>query len=45
MQDAGMMTVAANFGFIHDDVNINSWEADLIIDDPMELRDYLINKY
>ena len=43
-RNAGMMTVAANFGFIHDDVNINSWEADLIIDDPMELRDYLVNK-
>ena len=44
-KDAGMTTVAANFGFIHHDMNINSWEADLIIDDPMELRDYLINKY
>lgn len=42
---AGMVTVAANFGFIHHDMNINSWEADLIIDDPMEIRDYLINKY
>ena len=42
---AGMVTVAANFGFIHHDMNINTWEADLIIDDPMELRDYLINKY
>ncbi len=44
-KDAGMVTVAANFGFIHHDMNINSWGADLIIDDPMELRDYLINKY
>ena len=44
-RDAGMVTVAANFGFIHDDVNIMSWEADLLIDDPMELRECLINKY
>ena len=40
---AGVTTVAANFGFVSDDININSWEADLIIDDPLKLKDYLIN--
>ena len=44
-KDAGMLTVAASFGFIHDDVNIISWGADLIIEDPMELKEYLVNKY
>tara|TARA_B100000035_G_scaffold311888_1_gene322249 strand:- start:5760 stop:6437 length:678 start_codon:yes stop_codon:yes gene_type:complete len=41
---AGMITVAANFGFISDETNINSWEADIIIDDPMSLKKYLVNK-
>ena len=27
-RNAGMTTVAANFGFISDDININSWQAD-----------------
>tara|TARA_B100001248_G_scaffold214743_1_gene169378 strand:+ start:2004 stop:2675 length:672 start_codon:yes stop_codon:yes gene_type:complete len=40
---AGMITVAANFGFINDEINVNSWEADLIIDNPLSLRKYLIN--
>ena len=42
---AGMRTVAANFGFIHDDENIMSWKADLIINDPIELKECLVNKY
>ena len=33
-RNAGMTTVAANFGFISDDININSWQADIIIDNP-----------
>ena len=40
---AGMITVAANFGFINVEINENSWEADLIIDNPLSLRKYLIN--
>ena len=40
---AGMITVAANFGFINDEINLHSWEADLIIDNPLTLRQYLIN--
>ena len=40
---AGMITVAADFGFINDEINVNSWEADLIIDNPLSLRKYLIN--
>ena len=40
---AGMITVAADFGFINDEININSWKADLIIDNPLSLRKYLIN--
>ena len=41
---AGMITVAANFGFISDEISINAWEADIIIDDPLYLRDYLVNE-
>ncbi len=44
-REAGMVTVAANFGFIHDDINIMSWEADLLIHDPIELRECLIDKH
>ena len=40
---AGMITVAANFGFIDDEININSWEADIIIDNPLNLKKYLVN--
>ena len=42
-KEAGMITVAANFGFINDEVNIDSWEADFVIDNPLSLRQYLIN--
>ncbi len=39
-RDAGMQTIAADFGFIGDDINIASWQSDLIIQDPLELKDY-----
>ena len=39
-RDAGMQTVAADFGFIDDDINIALWQSDLIIQDPLELKDY-----
>ncbi len=39
-RDAGMQTIAADFGFIGDDINIASWKSDLIIQDPLELKDY-----
>jgi phosphoglycolate phosphatase len=39
-RDAGMQTIAADFGFISDDINIASWKSDLIIRDPLELKDY-----
>ncbi len=42
-RNAGMITVAANFGFISDDINVNSWQADIVIDDPVSLKKYLIN--
>ena len=42
-REAGMITVAANFGFINDQINIYSWKADLIIDNPLSLKQYLIN--
>ena len=40
-RDAGMVTVAANFGFIDDSVNIKLWMADIIIDDPLDLKKYV----
>lgn len=39
-RNAGMQTVAADFGFINDDINISSWQSDLIIKDPLELKNY-----
>ena len=42
-RNAGMVTVAADFGFINDDDNINSWGADIIINDPIKLKTYLVN--
>ena len=42
-KNAGMITVAANFGFISDEINIKSWEADIIIDNPDNLKKYLVN--
>jgi len=40
-RDAGMHTVAADFGFISNDINIKSWNADLIIDDALDLKEYV----
>ena len=40
-RDAGMKTVAADFGFISSDVNIKSWDADLIINDALDLKKYI----
>jgi phosphoglycolate phosphatase len=39
-RDAGMQTIAADFGFIGDEVNVASWKSDLIIQDPLELKVY-----
>ena len=40
-RDAGMTTVAADFGFISADINIRSWNSDLIIYNALELKDYI----
>ena len=40
-RDAGMHTIAADFGFISDDINIRSWNADLIIHNALELKNYV----
>jgi len=41
---AGMMTVAATYGFIMPDDDISAWQADHTIDDPVELLT-LVNRY
>jgi len=40
-RNAGMMTVAADFGFVSEDTNIRLWEADLIIKNPLDLKKYI----
>ena len=40
-RDAGMNTVAADFGFISNDINVRSWNSDLIIYNALELKDYI----
>ena len=40
-RDAGMTTVAADFGFISADINVRSWNSDLIIYNALELKDYI----
>ena len=40
-RDAGMNTVAADFGFISADINVRSWNSDLIIYNALELKDYI----
>tara|TARA_B100001564_G_C20566064_1_gene636086 strand:- start:426 stop:1091 length:666 start_codon:yes stop_codon:yes gene_type:complete len=40
-RNAGMHTIAADFGFISSDVNIKSWNADLIIHNALELKNYI----
>ncbi len=40
-RNAGMMTVAADFGFISPETNIRLWKADLIINDSSDLKNYI----
>ena len=40
-RDAGMNTVAADFGFISTDINVRSWNSDLIIYNALELKNYI----
>ena len=40
-RNAGMMTVAADFGFISPDTNIKLWKADLIIKDSLDLKEHI----
>ena len=40
-RNAGMNTIAANFGFISTDINIKSWNADLIINDALDIKKYI----
>jgi phosphoglycolate phosphatase len=39
---AGMFTIAATYGYITDDDDPGTWEADLIAGDPRELTHYLL---
>ena len=41
-KNAGMKTVAADFGFVNKDYDIFSWNADGVIKKPMMLKDFLI---
>lgn len=38
---AGMLTAAASYGYILDDENPNDWDADLIFNQALELKDWL----
>ena len=40
-QSAGMMTVAASYGYIPSDENVYAWNADMIIDKPVDILDWL----
>jgi len=40
-KNAGMNTIAADFGFISPDINIKSWNADLIISDALHIKKYI----
>ena len=40
-KNAGMNTIVADFGFISPDINIKSWNADLIINDALEIKKYI----
>ena len=40
-RDAGMSTVVADFGFISTDINVRSWNSDLIIYNALELKNYI----
>ena len=39
---AGMLTVAADFGFINEDEDVNTWQADMIVKDPIELIELIV---
>ena len=41
-RNAGMYTVAADFGFINTDQRVESWNANKIIKDPSELLSLII---
>lgn len=38
---AGMRTIAAAFGFIPEDVNINDWQADAVVNSPNEILPWI----
>ena len=40
-RNAGMNTIAADFGFISSGINIKSWNADLIINDALDIKKYV----
>ena len=40
-RNAGMNTIAADFGFISPEINIKSWNADLIINDALDIKKYV----
>lgn len=40
-RNAGMNTIAADFGFISSSINIKSWNADLIINDALDIKKYV----
>jgi phosphoglycolate phosphatase len=39
---AGMVTVAANYGYLGEEADVMSWEADFVIHSPVELMCLLI---
>ena len=41
-KNAGMFTVAADFGFINKDEDLKLWQADMIVNDPIELKSLII---
>ena len=41
-KNAGMKTVAADFGFVNKDNDIFSWNADKVIKNPIMLKDFII---
>ena len=40
-KSAGMKTATANFGFIKNDIDYNSWNSDYVLDEPADLLDIL----
>ena len=41
-KNAGMFTVAADFGFVNKDEDLKLWQADMIVNDPIELISLII---